>query len=141
MRLLHAGFHHGDQFAVLDVGNYRVSAFDYDGAFVRHFDTPDGFLQLGRSGGNHVLLDLDVDAAGNVWVLSQIMQLNARPVPSLSIYGTSGKRLVELSSVAAERFALDRFNQVFALNRQAIQGASGYASPTVSRWYPTHKDE
>lgn len=135
-----AGFHHGDQLAVLDVGNYRVSAFDYDGAFVHHFDTPDGFLQLDRSGGNHVLLDLDVDAAGNVWVLSQRVQVSARPVPSLSIYGTNGKRLVELSSVAAERFALDRFNQVFSLNRQAIMGASGYASPTVSRWYPTHKD-
>ncbi len=132
-----AGFHHEDQIAVLDAGNYRVSVFDHAGAYVPYFGTSDGYLTPNQGGGNHVLLDIDIDVAGNAWVLSSQPHRDGKPTPYLSIYAKSGERLVSFSTLDAGRFALDRFNQVFSLNRQAV-AAAGYASPTVSRWVPTH---
>ena len=132
-----AGFHHEAQFAVLDQGNYRVSVYDYDGAFVPYFDTSEGYLTPSKQGGNRVLLDVDVDVAGNVWVLSNLPEQGAKPVYFLDVYGKSGRTLVSFSHIEAERFALDRFNQLYSLNRQALP-AGDHAAPSLSRWYPTH---
>lgn len=130
-----AGFHHENQMAVLDEGNRRVTIFTYDGAFVPYFDNGRGDLPLVQDK-NRNYLDVDVDVLGNIWVLSR--EPGAQTATTyLDIYGQSGAKLVALTKVQADRFSLDRFNQVFTLNRQMRQGPLGYAVPTVSRWYTT----
>jgi hypothetical protein len=133
-----AAFHREAQFAVLDTGNARVTVFDHAGNVVPYFKRGRGDLSLATGGNNQVYLDLDVDALGNVWVLHSQPVAASRPRYGLDVYSKSGERLTTFSGVEAERFALDRFNQVFTVNRQARPGPNGYAVPTLSRWFPTN---
>lgn len=128
-----AGFHDRAQVAVLDAGLGRVTVFDYAGNFVPWFRGDLGYLALNSGTANRIYLDLDVDPAGDVWVLARAQDFSRY---YLDVYGKTGALLASFGKLQADRFALDRFNQVFTLNRQVLPGPNGYPVPTVSRWYP-----
>ncbi len=128
-----AGFHLQRQFAALDSGLARVSVFDYAGNFIPYFGSPNGYVELNRgSRQNRLFHDIDVDSAGQVWVLVSEPDFSRY---YLEVYGRTGALLAAFTDVAADRFALDRFDQVFTLNRRASTGPKGYAVPSISRWY------
>jgi hypothetical protein len=128
-----AGFHHEAQLAVLDAGLARVSVFDYPGQFIPYFQNGTGYLDLNTSDRqNRVPLDIEVDAIGEVWVLARAQDFSRY---YLEVYDRTGGQLTAFTELQADRFALDRFNQVFTLNRQVLAGPNG-PTPTVSRWYP-----
>jgi len=126
-----APFQTFDQFAVLDDGNARVEVFDYGGQRVDYFAEP--WLTL-VGAGRRVYLDLDVDVAGNVWVLS--LDSGA---PVLDVYSQKTELLRTTYDIRAMRFALDRYSQVFTLNAERLVPASGVPEPSISRWIPAYR--
>lgn len=130
-----AGFHHADQFAVLDGGNARVQVFDYEQNLVAA--TPATPIVLATASRRY--LDIDVDVVGNYWILSlEPGTANRAGRFFLDIYSTAGKLVRSFDTVRAMRLALDRFNQLFTLNARVGPGPLGYPEPTTSRWFPTH---
>lgn len=118
-------------YAVLESGNRRIQVFDLDGNPVVHFGRRD-WLSLSTDP-IRTYLDLEMDAAGNAWVLS------TDPVgPILEIFlKNDASPLLSYRSVKALRFALDNFNQVYALNREHFPTRFSFPFATVTQWYPT----
>lgn len=119
---------------VLEAGNGRVQAFDTGMNPVKLFnDKKDYWFTLKPETESVQYLDMDVEYAGYVYVLSCALTSNAY---RLDIYDPKGAWLCRTENVNAGAFTIDFWRNLYALNYEAMTGA-GVTSPTVSLWIPS----
>lgn len=120
------------QVAVLEQAARRVQVFDFYGNPIAAYGG--AWLPLSRDPAVRYL-DLDVSDKGYAWLLSMTTS-GGRTTYGLDIYSPSGVLVKALGGVNAGRFALDRYNTLFALNAENRIGQGGYPIPTLSEWFP-----
>jgi hypothetical protein len=128
-----APFRDQAQVLVLEQGARRAQVLDFYGNPISAFGGP--WLALSKAP-EVQYLDCDVSDKGYAWILSATSQPGDRTVFDLDIYSPSGLLVKALGGVAATRFALDRYNDLFSLGFENAPGPRGYPVPTVSVWYP-----
>ena len=123
---------------VLEQGNTRVQAFDADGNNVNTFkdasnnDTPLMPL-MAESGVTY--LDIAVEGAGYIYVLSYIDSGRTPENYRLDVYTPTGQFLFRTSSVAAANIAVDLYRNVYSLNYETVDDAPR-TEPSLSQWQP-----
>lgn len=126
---------------VLEQANNRIQAFDVGANPVPYFgkQTRPYFLNLtATSGGNAVYLDLAVEYTGFLYVLSYD---NGTKIYRMDIYHPGQATTAPIATtmnVNAARLTVDYWRNVYTLNYEVLQSASGSAEPSVSLWIPTN---
>jgi len=118
---------------VLEQGARRAQVLDFYGNPIAAFGGP--WLALSKNP-NVTYLDCDVSDKGYAWILSTTVGGTGSAVFDLDIYSPDGLLVRALGGVAAARFALDRYNDLFSLAFESAPGPRDYPVPTVSLWYP-----
>jgi len=121
-------------YALLEQGARRVQALDFDGNPLGVWAGRSSILLTLDAG--VVFTDLDVDSAGNVWVLSYKPNGAARAVFNLEVYNSAGAFVVRFVGINAMALAVDNFSTVFTQNAENLGGPGGYPEPTLSVWAP-----
>lgn len=119
---------------VLESGNRRVSAFDVGGAVLAPFASGTSF-PLVSDPEPVVPLDLAVEGAGYVYVLSHVGSGATAADYRLDLYRPDGTWLARTTGMAAARLAVDAFRNVFTLNYETVLGPAG-TEPTLGLWVP-----
>jgi hypothetical protein len=128
-----APFRDRAQMLVLEQGARRAQVLDFYGNPVPAFGGP----WLGLSKDPRVqYLDCDVSDKGYAWILSATAQTSGATVFDLDIYSPDGLLVKAFGGIAAARFALDRYNDLFSLAFENAPGPRDYPVPTVSAWHP-----
>lgn len=128
-----APFRDQAQMLVLEQGARRAQVLDFYGNPVAAFGGP----WLGLSKDPRVqYLDCDVSDKGYAWILSATAQTSGATVFDLDIYSPDGLLVKAFGGIAAARFALDRYNDLFSLAFENAPGPRDYPVPTVSAWHP-----
>lgn len=127
----------GDTLLVLEEGNERIQAFDLDGNVVKYFNGSASapLKQWPDDATRHLTyLDLQVNGAGYLYVLSYEEPGDHPEQYRLDIYSPDGSRLARTTGVAAARFVLDPWGAVYTLNYELLQGPNQRPEPSVSLW-------
>lgn len=127
---------------VLEQGNTRVQAFDQDGTATQIFTDSNGvanntaLMQLkDGSDSSIVYLDIAVEGAGYIYVLSYANGGRTPDDYHLDVYTPTGAWLSRTSGVAAGAIAVDLFRNVYSLNYEMIAGTP-QVEPSLSQWLP-----
>jgi hypothetical protein len=131
----------GDSFLVLEETNNRIQAFTLNGNVVKYFNGASATIPLTQwaedSGRAVTYVDMQVNGAGYIYVLSY-ENPGAEPGQyRLDIYQPDGRPLARTRGVAAARFVLDRWGAVYTLNYELLQGPNQRPEPSVSLWAPS----
>ncbi|MEO7338881.1 MAG: hypothetical protein ABIV63_20095, partial [Caldimonas sp.] len=120
---------------VLEQGNTRVQAFDTSGNPTPLFASKTSALMPLVPQAGAVYLDLAVEGAGYMYVLSYDSGGTLPQYYRLDVYTPDGAFLARTSGVAAARLAVDLFRNVYTLNYEPLVG-SPRVEPSLSQWLP-----
>jgi sugar lactone lactonase YvrE len=130
---------HDGRVLVLEEGNNRVQAFDVTLNPVKCFSVAGSTQKLATmpltTPPGMKLLDLAVEQAGYIYVLSAA---NGGASPSdyrLDLYDPGGRFLVSTTGVTAACIAVDLFRTLYTLNYESFI-AGGLLQPSISMWLP-----
>jgi hypothetical protein len=121
-------------YALLEQGERRVQALDFSANYLDIW-SGDSVIGLRRDDGR-LFVDLEIDAAGNVWVLSYVPNGTAKTEFSIDVYDSRGQFVVTFDEVNALGLTIDLFSGVFTENAENVIGPGGYPEPTISIWTP-----
>jgi hypothetical protein len=124
-------------YVLLEQGTMRLQALDFSGGTLATWATSSQ-LPLALSAGK-TLLDVEVDSARNVWVLSTIPNGSKPAFYRLEVFNKLGAPVVMFTGVNAHAMAVDAFGTVFTENAENVIGPDGYAEPTISLWAPENR--
>lgn len=128
-----APFRDGAKILVLEQGARRAQVVDFYGNPIPAFGGP--WLALSKSP-SVTYLDCDVSDKGYAWILSTTEGADGGAVFDLDIYSPQGLLVRGLGGIAAARFALDRYNDLFSVAFENSPGPRDFPVPTLSLWYP-----
>jgi hypothetical protein len=127
---------HDGALLVLEQGNQRVQAFDPDGNAVELFTDANGvatsLLALQEEAGI-TYLDVAVEGAGYVYVLSYADSGSSAANYRLDVYTPTGQFLSRTARVAAGNIAVDLYRNVYTLNYETMAN-SPRVEPSLSQW-------
>lgn len=124
---------------VLEQGNRRVSAFDQHGSVRLIFGDQNSLrnaFDLTGIDSSAVLLDLDVESTGMVFVLGYHHGGSANHDYFVQVYSRTGDWIDTVVGVTAGKMAVDHFRNLFTLNYESILGPDGTIEPSISLWTP-----
>lgn len=119
---------------VLEDGNKRLQSFDVYGNSVNYFASSP-FLPLNHQSGVN-FLDMDIDADGNMYILSYQGNGLSASQYQLDIYNAAGTLLSTTPGMNAAKIAVDSWRNIYTLGYSLFQGAGGDWSPVVRVWAP-----
>lgn len=124
-------------YALLEQGTRRVQALDFMGNYIeiwaRGSEIP---LRSGSTRDSaRVFLDVEVDPAGNVWVLSSTPNFRASSSYTVDVYSERGEFIVSFDDVNADALTVDLYGGVFTQNAESFAGPL-YVEPSISVWTP-----
>jgi hypothetical protein len=133
---------------VLEAGAGQLSAFDLNGHPVRYFGTQSPLLFSLALPGSLTYLDVAVDGAGQIYVLSYSNDGSQPTDYRIDVYTPSGAPLATNSpGTNVPHLAVDYFRSIYAANYSAlldtstgqpkIDPALGVAEPSLSRFDPS----
>ena len=130
---------HDGRILVLEEGNRRVQAFDVTLNPVKCFVVPGSTEKLATMAlvtpPGSKMLDLAVESAGYIYVLSAANGGAAPEDYRLDLYDPGGKFLVSTFGVTAACIAVDLFRTLYTLNYESFV-ANGLLQPSISMWLP-----
>ncbi|MFO1432004.1 MAG: hypothetical protein U1F76_17990 [Candidatus Competibacteraceae bacterium] len=127
----------GNVLLVLEDDNERIQAFDLAGNVVKYFnDSASMPLKQWPDDATRRLsyLDLQVDGAGYLYVLSYEEPGDHSDQYRLDVYTPQGSPLARTTGVATARFVLDPWGAVYTLDYELLQGPNQRPEPSVSLW-------
>lgn len=119
-------------YALLEQGERRVQALDFDGNPIAQFGKA-SVLALPSDAGR-TYLDLEVDAGGNLWVLSYLGNGSDAASFVIHVFDRTGNPMVTFSDVPARALSVDALSTLYTLDAEKAVGPGGYAEPIVSQW-------
>jgi hypothetical protein len=127
---------HAGAIVILEQGNLRIQAFDFDGNPLNYFagqTTP--FAALMSESQAVVYVDLACDAVGYLFVLSYVGDGTSPTDYRLDVYDADGNFLTRTTGVPAGRMTVDPLRTVYTVNYAALAGAPR-VEPSLSQWLP-----
>lgn len=121
---------------ILEDGNKRIQAVDATGNPVLRFQNGTTSIVDLDHGHGVVYLDLGVEGLGYLYVLSYVHDGAAAADYRLDVYTPQGDFLTRTTGVAAARFAVDTFRNVYTLNYETVANAPR-VEPSLSQWIPS----
>lgn len=121
---------------VLEQGNARIQALNPSGHSVRLFAGKTTSIVRLRAETGVTYLDLAVEGAGYMYVLSHVGQGGGVSDYRLDVYTPDGAFLNRTTGLAAARITVDMFRVLYTLNYAPIPG-SPRVEPSLSKWNPS----
>jgi hypothetical protein len=125
---------------VLEQENNRIQAFDIGGNPVPYFANGAYFAPLHDEPTGGAYLDLAIEYAGYLYVLSYAGPSGAY-VYRLDLYAPDGQWLARTNGVNAAKLAVNYWRDLFTLNYQLLRLPNGTVpnrtEPSVSHWIPS----
>ena len=120
---------------VLEQGNARIQALDTSGNAVNLFKGATTNLVALTPELGAIYLDLAVEGAGYMYVLSYVADGLTPQSYRLDLYDPTGAFVSRTLGVAAARLAVDLFRNLYTLNYEPLAG-SPRVEPSLSQWLP-----
>lgn len=120
---------------VLEQGNKRIQALDPSANAVKLFKGGTTNLAPLVADTGAVYLDLAVESAGYMYVLSYVSEGTLPEFYRVDLYDPNGDFLARTAGVAAGRLAVDVFRNLYTLNYEPLVGAPR-VEPNLSQWLP-----
>jgi len=124
-------------YALLEQGGRRVQALGFSGNYLDIWARGAVIPLRGDRGSDpgRVFLDVEVDPASNVWVLSSTPGAGGAPSFAIDVYSPRGEFIVSFDGVNANALTVDLYGGVFTENAESFAGPL-YVEPSVSVWAP-----
>jgi len=132
---------------VLESVNQRIQAFDVYGKPVAYFTNPSydpsnpdssptiPTLKLVARKQSYYL-DLAVEAAGYIYVLSYTGEGDSVTEYQVDLYQPDGTFLVTTPNVPAANLTVDLFRSLYTLNWEIVLDGTGRPQPSITQWLP-----
>ncbi|HSW61454.1 MAG TPA: hypothetical protein VLJ60_11680, partial [bacterium] len=123
---------------ILEQNNMRVSAFDISGSVRQIFGietNKQNYFELSGLDSSAVLLDIDVESTGLIYVLYYIKGGKTKDDYFVQIYSADGNLINTNNGIAAAKMAVDHFRNIFTLNYETLV-TDTTEKPSVSMWIP-----
>jgi hypothetical protein len=119
-------------YLLLEQATYRLQAVDFEGNPLKVFGARSA-IDLPRDAGRSYL-DVEVDHAGHIWLLSTASNGSAKDTFRVDVYDRGGVSLVSFEDVNAKALAVDPLGTLYTLDFENAIGPGTYPEPIVSQW-------